>query len=258
MKRLLAGLAVLLVLPLLFVGCSKNYGPVTSKNYEFTDFTRVEISSAFEVEIIQSNAWSITIEAQEQLFENLNVVKTGDTLEINLKWAWGDWVSSWGFKRAKARITMPDLTGLNLSGASKGSITGFKSAHDADILVSGASTLKMDIEAAGTELVVSGASRIDGSVKATNLRMEISGASRVTLSGSADDLIVEASGASTVALEGLPAQDIDIELSGASRGTVSPGNTMKVNLSGASNLTYMGNPELEAIEISGASTIHKK
>ncbi len=258
MKIGLAALAVLLIVPLLFTGCTGDYGPITSRNYDFTGFTRVEVSSTFEVEIVQSNAWSITIEAQEKLFDNLNVSKTGDTLEVNLKWGWGSWVSSWGFKRAKARITMPNLEALTLSGASSGTAAGFRSNRDAEIAVSGASSLKIDMEAAMVKMEISGASHITGNLKAASLTAEISGASRATLTGAADGLDINASGASTAALEELAAHKVDIELSGASRGTVSVRDSLKLNLSGASSLTYTGDPSLEAIEISGSSTIHKK
>jgi hypothetical protein len=258
MKICLAALTVLLIVPLLFSGCTEDYGPVTSKSYDYTGFTRVEVGSTFEVEIVQADTWSITIEAQEKLFDNLNVNKTGDTLEVNLKWGWGSWVSSWGFKRAKARITMPEMEALTLSGASSGTAKGFRSNHDAEIAVSGASSLEIDMEAAAVKLEISGASHVTGELQAASMTAGISGASRATLTGAADDLFINASGASTAALEELAAQTVDIELSGASRGTVSVRDLLKLNLSGASNLTYTGDPSLESIEISGSSTIHKK
>lgn len=258
MKICLAALAVLLAVPLLCSGCTEDYGPVTSRSYDLTGFTRVEVGSTFEVEIVQADTWSITVEAQEKLFDNLNVSKTGDTLEVNLKWGWGSWMSSWGFKRARARITMPELEALTLSGASAGTATGFRSSRDAEINVSGASSLEIDIAAAAVRVEVSGASHINGSLQADELRAGISGASRLTLSGAAADLTVEASGASTAALEELEAKQVDIELSGASRGTVSVRDSLKLNLSGASSLTYTGDPSLESINISGSSTIHKK
>jgi hypothetical protein len=258
MKICLAALAALLIIPFLCTGCTTDYGPITSRNFDITGFTRVEVGSTFEVEIVQADAWSVTIDAQEKLFENLSVNKTGDTLEINLKWGWGSWVSSWGFKRARARITMPALEALTLSGASSGTATGFQSNKDAEIAVSGASSLEIDMAAAAVRMEVSGASHITGKLQAEKLMAEISGASRVTLAGAADNLEVAASGASTASLEELAAEQVDIELSGASRGTVSVRDSLKLNLSGASSLTYSGDPSLEAIEISGSSTIHKK
>ena len=259
MKRLLAGLAVLLSLPLVFTGCTQvNPGPTMSKNSDFTGFSKIDVNSAFEVEIVPSNTWSISVTAQEKLFDHINVSKNGDTLEINLKWGVGTWLSTWGYKRPKASIAMPELSSLNLSGASRGNVKGFHSSNNTKITISGASTLDTDIEAADINLGVSGASKISGSVKATTLTGVIDGASRANLTGSADKLILNASGASSVDLEGLPAQDIEVNLSGASRATVSPVAKVKISVSGASSLTYTGDPSLESVDVSGASTIHKK
>jgi hypothetical protein len=251
-------LSIILIFPILSTGCTEDYGPITSKDYNYTGFTKVEVGSTFDVELIQADEWSITIEAQQKLFDNLNVTLNGDTLEVNLKWGWGSWVSSWGFKRAKARITMPDLETVTLSGASSGSVSGFQADHDASIYVSGASSMEIDMAAAALNMEISGASNVTGRLEAERLTTEISGASRTTLTGATNDLTIKASGASTAALEGLTVQTVDIELSGASRGTVTVKDSLKLNLSGASSLTYSGDPSLEAIEISGSSTVHKK
>jgi hypothetical protein len=258
-KAFFAVLAALLVMPLLAVGCKRvDPGPSVSKNFDLTEFNKVEIGSAFEVELVPSDTWSISITAQETLFDHINVTKSGDKLEINLNWSWGTWVSSWGFQRPKARITMPELAGLNLSGASKGTANGFRSSNVTSIQVSGASQLQFDIQATSADIDISGASRIDGSLKAGTIHAIVNGASRAKITGTADNLVLNGSGASTLDLENLIVKKVDVTLSGASHGTVSPIDTMKVSISGASSLTYTGDPSLDAIEVSGASTIHKK
>jgi hypothetical protein len=259
MKKLLTGLALLVILPLVFTGCTRvNPGPSMSKNYDLTDFSKIDVSSAFEVEIVPSSSWSISITAQEKLFDHINVNKNGDTVEINLKWNVGTLLNNWGYKRPKAFIAMPELESFNLSGASRGNVKGFHSSRNTKITVTGASTLDTDIEAADINLGVSGASKISGSIKATTLTAVIDGASRANLTGSADKLVLNASGASSVDVEGLAAQNVEVNLSGASRATVSPVTKIKISVSGASSLTYTGNPSLESVDVSGASTIHKK
>ena len=260
MKRLLlAVLTAVLIVPVLFTGCSKvNPGPVTTRNLDYADFSSIHVASAFEVEIVQSSTWSVSVTAQETLFDHIDITENGGTLEINLQWGWGTWVSSWGYQRPKARIAMPELHMLSLSGASKGILEGFKSGQATGLTVSGASSLDVDMEADSSNIEVSGASHISGTIKVNDLQLEVTGASKADLSGSAENLWLQASGASNVALERLAIADADISLSGASRGTVSPENSMTVVLSGASSLTYSGNPTLEAIDVSGASTIHKK
>ncbi len=260
MKKLFIVLAALATLSLGLSACSReDLGATTTKTFDNSGFSKVEISSAFEVELAQSNSYAFSITAQQKLFDQIRVTQNGDTLEINLQWGWGSWVSSWGYQRPKARISLPELNLLKISGATKGSIKGFASTtHDTDVVVSGASSLQVDYEAANANIEVSGASHVDGTIKAGKVTVKIDGASKATLAGSASSIDLEASGASWAALEGLVASAVHIDLSGASHATVSPVDKMGVSISGASSLTYTGNPSLESIDVSGASTIHRK
>jgi hypothetical protein len=260
MKKILAALAILAVLPVLFTGCTNaDPGPMTTRDFGISGFRNVEINSMFEVDLVQSDTWGVTVTAQEKLFEQIKVTQSGDTLAINLQWDWGTWVSKWGFQRPRARIALPDLAVLKLEGATKGTARGFATAeHDTDIFLSGASSIEVDYEANNARIEVSGASRINGTVKTGALQVNIEGASSAFLNGAASTIVIEASGASNAALDTLTARAINVELSGASKATVSPTEKLSIDISGASSLTYTGNPSVESIEISGASTVHKK
>ncbi len=259
MKKLLVAMAAVLVLPLLFAGCSQaNLGPVTTKDYDQKEFANVEVNSSFQVDLVQGNDFSVAITAQEKLFDHISVKQVGSLLQINLEWGWGTWVSSWGFQRPKAKITLPYLNTLKLSGASKGSAVGFQTTRDTGVSVNGASSLDIDIAAANVRMDVSGASRLTGKAKGDYVLLQVDGASSATIAGSAGSLDLQESGASHTDLEGLNAVTVNVDVSGASRAVVSPTDKMSVKISGASSLTYTGSPSLEAIDVSGASTIHKK
>lgn len=258
MKRLLAAIAVVIALPVLFAGCSQNLGTATTKNFDQKDFDNVEVNSAFEVDLVQGNVYSISITAQEKLFDHITVKQNGNLVQINLEWGWGTWVSSWGFQRPKAKITLPYLSQLKLSGASKGSATGFQTTRDTSVSLNGASSLNIDITAANVKIDVSGASHLTGKANGDYVRLQVDGASSADLSGSAKTMDLLESGASRTNLEGLSVGTVTVDLSGASRATVSPVDKMSVKISGASSLSYTGSPALESIDVSGASTIHKK
>jgi hypothetical protein len=83
----------------------------------------------------------------------------------------------------------------------------------------------------------------------------VSGASRLELTGTAGALEVDGSGASNLALAGLAVDDLDLQLSGASRADVRTDGTITAQLSGASSLTYLGTPDFTRRDTSGASTI---
>ncbi len=109
-------------------------GNLETEEYAFTDFNAVEISSAFEFEIEQSNSYSIEVTADDNVMEYVRVSQDGQTLKIGLRTA------TWfGPVTLKASVTMPELGGLEVSGASRGTVSGFSSTEDLAIKVSGAS-----------------------------------------------------------------------------------------------------------------------
>jgi hypothetical protein len=255
---LVLGLILLLVSGAILAGCahveiSTDNGPTTTRDYDFTDFTGIEIGHAFELEVTPSDTYKVTITAGKNILEHINVSKSGSTLKIDMD----KWLFNW-HSTPKATITMPDLQGLNLSGACQGNVRGFKSSHDFKLSLSGASDLDMDMEMGNFESEISGASKLKGSLKASSSSIELSGASEVRLSGSGGNIIVDGSGASQAELTDFTVNDADIELSGASHASLDINGKIDVSLSGASSLRYGGNPTLGKLDVTGASEIKQK
>jgi len=260
MRKTIASILISVLLTSgLLVGCVggivvKGSGNLAMEEFNFIDFTRVDVGHAFEVEVAQSGSYSVSITADDNLFDYIQVSKAGATLKIGLQSGY-----SYQSVTLRAEITMPDLHGLDLNGATRGTVSGFSSTDKLDIEVSGASSLDMvDMSAGDIKIEISGASRVTGDITAGDAEFDVSGASAVELEGSASDILVEASGASHVKLAGFTVNDADVKLSGASRATVNMDGRLDADLSGASNLSYIGEPTLGGINISGGSTISEK
>ena len=135
MKRQSLGIvlaSIAIAAGMLLSGCSwfvttRDSGVLTTRDFDFTDFSAVEVGSAFTVDISPSDTYSVKVTTQEGLFKQVKVVKTGDTLKISLDWP-GLFFGSFGAPVLQARIMMPELKSLDLSGATKGTVRGFKSA----------------------------------------------------------------------------------------------------------------------------------
>ena len=265
-RALMAILTGLLLTTLLISGCRSilvtrngetGTGETETRQYNITEFTRVDIGTAFSYEIKQSDSYSITVTANNNLFDNIEVVKEGQTLKIKVKVPRS--VFNLGSGRPRAVITMPQLYGLDSSGATKGVVTRFSSTEDLDIRVSGASSVELvEIAAGNTELKISGASEVAGALNAEGIDFDISGASSIQLEGAAGDIDIEASGASQLNLAELTVNDANVTLSGASQGTLNLDGRLDIELSGASELEYIGEPVLGEMDINGASTLKRK
>jgi hypothetical protein len=260
MKKWRIGTALLilslLAIPLVGSGCSG--GSVTNP-YELSNFTRLDIQNAFDVQIVQSGTYSITITSSESLLDYLSVVQEGEAVIIKLhpNHPFTDFVLM--KKVLKAKITMPVLSSLSLSGACKCSVTGFESTSTLDLNVSGASELKLNgIETGDANIIISGDSGITGKLTAVNTKFDVSGASRADIDGTGEDVQLNASGASKVDLEGFINQTATITLSGSSQTTIDTREHLDFSLSGASSLFFLSNPITGKTEVLGASTVKHK
>jgi hypothetical protein len=103
---------------------------------------------------------------------------------------------------------MPELCELRISGASRGSLTGFQSSQDFKLLVHGASRLSGAIRA----------SDLKGSIKTGSSDIEVFGASRIKFSGNMGDVSIRAAGACQLDMGELSVHDANIKLAGANSG----------------------------------------
>jgi predicted nucleic acid-binding Zn ribbon protein len=187
---LIAGIAVLAVvvlaaiiaIPLLLGGLLPftrvvGSGNLRTQEEAFSDFMIVDVGSGFKVNITQASSYSVSITADDNLFDYIQVTKTSNTLTIRLE-------SGVSFQTStlKAEITMPDLDQVQFSGGVTGTATGFVMSHDFKAELSGGSILTMDGEANNLTAECSGGSRLELSeFTVTNASINFSGGSQGTI-----------------------------------------------------------------------------
>ncbi len=273
-----------------------------TNTYAFKDFNGLDVSSVTDVRLRKSNNYSVQISVPDVL-EKYLVVKVEDSeLKIGLKNAPSNIMRRLGSWSIIADITMPELTSLEMSGASKftcpdafnigqktfelelsgaSKISNLRfSAAKFDAEVSGASNLSITANTSVANIEISGASKGNFKINAHKLNLEASGASKfnftgeyrtvkldvsgacsLVLSGKTEVLDADVSGASKLDTEDLYANNVSIDLSGASKASVFAAETIDIDSSGASNLTYR-TPEGRNIgvnlhEVSKSSSVRK-
>jgi hypothetical protein len=254
--RLFVALAMVTAMSLSAAGCS---GSSLTNPQDFKDFTRLDIQNAFDVEVLHSGTFGVEITASKALLDYLSVTQTGDTLTLKLSpnHPFTDFVLM--RKVLKARIAMPVLRGLALSGASKAVVSGFESTNNLDLILAGASSMKLaSVEAADARINVSGACDLNGKLTAGNVTIDVSGASHVVLSGTGKDVKMTGTGASRLDLESFVHKTATVTLSGATQATVDTREHLDFSLSGASRLFFLSNPKMGTMEVLGASTVKHK
>lgn len=189
-------------------------GDMVTREFDYQGFTDIDVSHGFSVTVTEGDDYSVSVTVDDNVVDYLKVTRSGDTLSIGLEPRSYDDVS------LEARVTMPALNGVELSGGSWVDVSGFSSSQD--------------------------------------FALDLSGGSHAVIVGSAGDLTVDASGGSSIDLSGFKVQDVRVEFSGGSSGSVYVGGVLDVDLSSGSRLVYYGDPELGDVETSGGSSISPK
>ena len=225
---------------LLFTGCTL-YPPITGSGVlvegtaDYENFSIVKADSGFAVTVIADRSYSLTVTADDNVLEHVQLEQNGSELRIGL-----DRLYSYRNTTRKAVITMPVLSGVELSGASTLLVAGgaaFPPAGAFKAVASGASSLQLP------------------QITASSFELTLSGASRLTAGGSTGMLVAEVSGASQADLKALAGGGGDLELSGGSRSWIHLSGPVDAAISGGSTLYYTGSPTWRNLEISGGSQL---
>lgn len=115
-------------------------GRMTTQTYDFSRFDSVEISDTFQVDLTAGDGYSVEVTVDDNLVDHLQVEQHGDTVKIGLKP-----LTSVSNSQLRARITLPTLAGLDVSGQAV-PVSGFRSDKTMQIQVSGASEIRGDME----------------------------------------------------------------------------------------------------------------
>ena len=275
MKKYLAILSVVVLFA--FCSCSKFAGEPISKDFNISGtYTELEVEDAFEV-TVSDVATQVTVTVGEKIMPNVVVETVENTLKIYLK----GWHSNRGTDMTVILPYNADLTSVDLSGASEFhseyGLEGDKvevelsgasdfycdiDADEVDINLSGASNFIGEVLADEIEMDLTGSSNIKGYVEALDLDLELSGASDATLEGQVDMLMINLSGASNIKKTingnkyGFTCDQCEGTMTGASNAYIHCDGTIKVNLSGASDLHYTGNASTIGSTTSGGSDIY--
>ncbi|GEM_PF-2611470 len=206
-------------------------GEEMSQKFDFKNFNEISLSSSFTVNIQQGETYSMEINGPAELFEGLEVAQDGKEIEIG----YDKKRKNFGSSSLKVNITMPELESLDMSGAVKAKIDGFKN-ESLQIDISGASSCEMDAHI-------------------SNVKIDVSGAGNVELKGSGDLMVINLSGASNIKAREYKVKRLNLNMSGAGAAQVYASEQFDVEVSGVGSVKYDGNPTVVNKRLSGMATI---
>jgi hypothetical protein len=186
-------------------------GQRTTRSYDIEGFTGIETDGQWQVTLVRGDAWAVELAYPLELERLIDVHKEGETLVLDYSTQLIEWSDFGSRFEMSARVVMPALEQLDLSGASKLELSGFQGS-ELEIDTSGAVAIEgRDSRYDDLDLRMSGAGRTDlGGVTTTDAHIEVSGAQNVILRMAGGVLSGDVSGASHVEYFGtIASQDVD-------------------------------------------------
>lgn len=193
-------------------------GTLARVTRDLSGFDRVDTRGTWQVDIKQGDAWDVELAYPERAESRLDVRIENDRLILEDDRRGWAWFGGGDHETLEATITMPALEGIDLSGASELSLSGFSGER--------------------LEITASGATEIDGR------------------NGSYRDLQLIVSGAGDVDLDEMLVNDARVVLSGAGDIKLNMnGGVLSGSVSGAGHITYRGTVREENVVTSGFSSV---
>jgi hypothetical protein len=172
-------------------------GDIRTEKRNVGAFSSVDVSGAYEVEIVCQKQPSLEVEGDENILPLVQTYVENNTLYI---------MSERGFnvkKPIKVRVTTGNLEAINSSGASKITLDGVKNEQLA-IDANGASKINAAGETKNLQIDSSGASTVNvQDLRASRVKVSLSGAGHANVYAS-EEMNADVSGAASVTYYGEP------------------------------------------------------
>jgi len=206
---------------------------ITQTRTENNDFQKIEVSSGIEVVIEQTDAKSITVEADDNLQKFISTKVENGILVIKSEEGYNS------TQTPKVTVKMPVISGLNSSSGSK--ITSVNSLISRSIKVESSS---------GSEINIA--------VEADAISLESASGSSIKARGKALKLETVSSSGSEIDAERLMANEVISQSNSGSRTTVSPILILKADATSGSSISYRGVPKTLEDKTSSGGSVNKE
>ena len=204
-RLLIAGAtACLIATPIAFAHeTHKDEGPITSASYDFDDFTRINVTGVYAVEVEVGEAYSIELSGPEKRMDEVEIRRRGGTLFLEVdqkrRKRWRGHNSG-----VDAVITVPQLDEISLTGV--------------------------------------GSVEVDG-IDSDDFTTELEGVGSIELSGICRNLKAQVSGVGSIEAYDLECKSVDVSVDGMGSAEVYASQSVNADIDGMGSVDVKGSPK---------------
>lgn len=202
------------------------------KDYEISDFNKIQFQGAYNIELTHSDAPYITVKTSEEIHENIKVWVDNEMLHIKTE------IKNIGADEIKLLIGIDQLNYLKIEGGAFLTTDGYLEFNDLDVRIEGGA-------------------HIDMQLKVNKLKAHAEGAVNMQFEGVAYELIAISEGAGNIDADELKTQIVDCHVAGVGNASVYATESLTARVEGLGKIGYRGNPTVNK-KIDGIGIIYKK
>ncbi len=254
-SRILTGL---LVVMLIMATVNLSDAKVIKEDRNLKGFNRIAFSISGDLNIVQGDNESVTIETDEEVMKHIETVVKGETLHIRFEKGLNFWKK---FKHFRGPIDIyvevKDLTGLDISGSGDVEAEVIET-NNFDASISGSGNIKFDgLTAETLEFNIGGSGNITiMEMEAKRMEMSIAGSGNARMEGKAGHQDIQVSGSGNYNGSRLKGTVVDVSVAGSGSSKVYAVDQLNVSISGSGSVRYNGDPRISK-SISGSGSVHK-
>ena len=253
MKKLLS---VLLAIAFATLACSTTIpgvlvgsGDVVTESFDVTDFDQIRLGTSGTLYVEQGDEFSLTIETDDNILPALNVDVTKGVLTLTADPKY----TALQDTKLIYRVTVPELTALDVSGSGEIIVGDLKSASLSMTVSGSGDTSFSNAEIDLLTINVNGSGNaIFENIAAEDIIINVNGSGDVTLAGATESITITTSGSGKVFAEELKTSKADVAINGSGDANLWVTKAITVNISGSGEVHYWGAPKIELKNNSGS------
>ena len=215
-----------------FLNCLDGSGNILTESKELQNFNSVTLRGQGDLFLTQADEFSVRVETDDNILQQLEVTVKGNVLEIGPKAGVPcldptEAINVW--------VTMKEVKAISINGS--GSIIG-----------------QSKITSDNLSFNISGSGNVNADIAVSNISTTISGSGKVVLSGTARSQSFVASGSGKLQSFNLDTKISPVTISGSGKAEVKAQESLNATISGSGTVFYKGDAHINQ-KVSGSGTI---
>ncbi len=214
----------------------KGNGNMITKNITTTDYDEIRVSGFFDVELVAGDEGKITLRAEENLVEYIEIKVDGKTLKMGVEKG----ASIAPSRGNKVFITVPfqSLSAVSLAGSGDISTKNAIKANEFKSTLSGSGDMRLEVNA----------SEIDA---------EVNGSGDMKLSGKTERFKCSVVGSGDLNASALQGENVTATVTGSGDCKIYSSGNLEASVVGSGDIHYYGDPKKKDTKVTGSGDISK-